>query len=449
MGSWLEELSAQLRALPAGRQAMLGLAALGSLAFFAWITAGATGDEYRALYRGLAEDEAAQVADALAAEKIAYRVSDGGTAILVPAADVAQARMRMAGRSLPSGGGAGFELFDRPAFGVTDFVHRVNYMRAVQGELARSIEQLDAVDRARVQVVVPERGSVLAARERRARASAVLRLVAGRALGEGQVRAVVHLIASSIEDLDPAEVTVVDASGRLLAPLEDGPPGSLASGGAAGYQQRVEEELARGIEEIIEKTTGPGGVIARVRADLDWTETETTQEIFDPDSQVARSEQRSTELSQDGGDVGGVPGLAANSPDASAPLASDGSGGSSRNTETINYEISRTTSRHVVPRGQIQRLSIAVLVADRAEGAEGAEPVAWDADSLTLFEELARQATGFDEKRGDQITVRSAPFRLPETEPMLEPSFWPEWAPLLRLLAKAAFGLLALVMFGR
>ncbi|NNL66649.1 MAG: flagellar M-ring protein FliF, partial [Myxococcales bacterium] len=217
MGSWLENLMRGLQALPPARRALLAVAAGGSLAFFAWLTLSAASPEYRALYRGLAEDEAARVIEGLAAEKIGYEVADAGTTIMVPATEVAEARIRMAGRGLPNGGGAGFELFDRPAFGVTDFVHRVNYLRAVQGELSRSIEQLDPVERARVQVVVPERGSVLASQERAPRASVVVRLIPGQTLAPDQAKAIVHLVASSIENLDPADVTVVDGSGRLLA----------------------------------------------------------------------------------------------------------------------------------------------------------------------------------------------------------------------------------------
>ncbi len=451
MNERLESFLAQLRALPPARRATLAVAAVGSLAFFGWLVFGTTAPEYRALYRGLPEDETARVADALLAEKIEHRIADGGTAVLVKAQEVAEARIRMAGRGLPSGGGAGFELFDRPAFGVTDFVHRVNYLRAVQGELARSIEQLEPVERARVQVVIPERGNVLAIRERVPSASAVLRLKPGRELDPAQVRAVVHLIASGIESLEPKKVTVVDGMGRLLAPLEDAGPGSLATSGVTGYQQRVEKELSERIESILEKTVGPGAVVARVRADVDWTETETTEEVYDPDSQVARSERRSTEHTtpEDLADEGGAPGIATNVPDEAIGSASASASGSSRETETINYEISKSVSRRTVPMGRLQRLSIAVLVADPAPETEGEDPVPWSPEDLGRFEALARQAVGFDEKRGDQITVQSAPFRSPSPVLESEPSFWPQWSPLLVAIARGLFALLALVLFAR
>jgi flagellar M-ring protein FliF len=446
MSNWI----AQLRALPPGRQLLLGVTAALSLAFFFWLAARATTPEYRLLYRGLDPEEAAQVADALRIEKIGYRLEDGGSSFLVPAGEVYEARIRLAGRHLPSGSGAGLELFDRPSFGVTDFVHRVNYARAVQGELARSIEQLRPVQRARVQVSIPERTTVLAARERHPSAAVVLRLRPGAQLEEGQVRAVVHLVASSIESLDPGDVTVVDDSGRLLAPLEDDTPeGSLAPGGAPAYQERLEQELARRVEAMLEKTVGPGGVVARVRAEMDWTERESTEEIYNPDSQVARSEQRSSEETSEA-DVGGVPGVVSNTPGTPAsPSVVDAGATTSRTEETVNYEISKTVNRHVTPMGRIERLSVAVLVADRP-ASSGEEPKPWDAETLALYESLAKQAVGFSEERGDRITVHSAPFRVapPGPEPA-GPWLAPEWVLLLSTLARGAAVLVALLLFAR
>ena len=452
MGEWFDNLFAQLGALSPARRMLLALAAVGSFAFFGWVLFGGAAPEYRAVFRGLPEDEAARVAEALAAERIDYRLADGGTAVLVPAVEVAEARIRLAGRGLPNGGSAGFELFDKPSFGVTDFVHRVNYLRAVQGELARSIEQLDPVERARVQVVIPERRNVLAREQQAPSASVVVRLRPGHEIAPEQVQAVVHLVASGLESLDASNVTVVDGQGRLLAPLDDGMPGSLGATGVSSYQQRIETDLAERIEAILEKTAGPGSVVARVRADLDWTEVETTEETFDPDSQVARSERRSSETNNDeaSGTAGGIPGVAANVPGAEAGPPAEPSISSSRETETINYEISKSVSRRVVPMGQVERLSIAVLVADPApvEGAEEA-PAPWSTEDLSLFEALARQAVGFDANRGDQITVRSAPFHTPDVIPLEDSSFWPQWSPLIVALLRGAIALVALLLFAR
>jgi len=431
MGSWLSDIVAQVRALPRPRQLVLAVAAVGSLSFLAWLSLGMGTDEYRGLYRGLAEEEAARVADALRDENIPYRLEDGGTAIAVPAPQVPEARIRMAGRGLPGGGATGFELFDRPAFGVTDFVHRVNYGRAVQGELARSIEQLEPVLRARVQVVIPERSSVLAARERAPRASVVVKLVPGRQLDATQAKAVVHLVASSVESLDPKDVTLVDQTGRLLSPLGEGGEEQLQVGGApSSYQTRLEADLADRVEAILEPVVGPAGVVARVRAEMDWTRSEVTEERFDPDSQVARSEQRTEERETDPAE-GGVPGVAANTGDAGPAPVLDTPAGSSRVSETYNYEISKVVSHRTTPMGRVQRLSVAVLVdsshgggpaapgtpegtGDGADDGDAAPDRIFTPEQIQRFEELAMQAVGFSEERGDRITVTAAPFRAPE-----------------------------------
>ncbi len=414
MAGFIENITEQIGAMSRGRQLLLAASAVGSVAFFSWIISGANKPDYRALYRGLEDREIARVADGLAREGIPYELADGGTTIQVPAPMIYEARMRMAGQGLPNGGSTGFEIFDKPAFGVTEFVHQVNYARAVQGELSRTIEQLDPVDKARVQVVIPKRRNLVADSDRDPRASVVVKLRPGSELERDQVRAVVFLVASTIESLKTEHITVVDATGRLLAPLGDNPTGQLAAGGAPEYQERVEEELAGRIEALLAKTVGLGQVVAHVRAEMDWTESETTEEAYDPDSQVARSEQRSSEEESDGAAAeGGPAGVVANIPGGAAgggpPVPN-----SRRTSETINFEISKTISRSVTPMGQIKKLAVAVLVGDRPAEAPDAAPVPWPAEELERFEQLAKQVVGFSEERGDQITVTSAPFQKPE-----------------------------------
>jgi flagellar M-ring protein FliF len=457
----LRQLFANLAALSAGRRAVLALTAAGSLAFFAWLVMGAAAPAYQSLFRGLEPEEAAHIVDALAQEKIAYRLEDGGTTILVPALQVQEARIRMASRGLPSGGAAGFELFDKPALGVTDFVQRVNYQRALQGELARTIEHLDPVERAHVQLALPERKGVVADAIRRARASVIVRLKPGRELAKDQVDAVVHLVASSIESLERADVAVVDGTGRLLAPREGESPDLATADGSTSHQGRVEAELAHRIEAMLEKTVGPGGVVARVRAELDWTESSVTEEVFDPEAQVARSEQRSEELTSEGGGgpgtesgVGGVPGVVANDPTSAGAVAGPPDSMSTRKTETINYEISKKVVRSSTPRGQVKRLSIAVLVADPAapvlaDGTIGPLPEPWNQVQLDRFAELARQAVGFDEKRGDRISVLNAPFRGLAAAPLDDGLLALDWLPLAESLLRGGLVLAALLLFAR
>jgi flagellar M-ring protein FliF len=458
MAASLAQLVANLGALSPARRLALALASAGSLAFFAWIVLGASGPSYQALYRGLEAEEAARVVDGLGQEKISYRLEDSGTSVLVPATQVQEARIRLAGRGLPSGGAAGFELFDRPAFGVTDFVHRVNFLRALQGELSRTIEHLDPVERAHVQLALPERGRVLASRDEPARASVIVRLRPGRELASNQVDAIVHLVASSVENLDTRNVAVVDGAGRLLAPRE-GQDGELAGvEGGVAYQQRVEAQLAESVETLLAKTLGAGNVVARVRAEMDWTERQVTEEVFDPESQVARSEQHSTETSQDAAPVGGAPGLVANDPSALPAGGAEAAPSASRESETINYEISKKVLKSSTPRGEVKRLSIAVLVADPvapvADAAAGeapaAAPVPWTPEQIEAFAQLARKAVGFDEKRGDVITVSSAPFRAPDQFiGVEEPSPIRDWLPIVESLVRGAALAVALLLFAR
>jgi len=460
MDEFIRNLIGQIRALPIQRQVVLFATTVGSLSFFLWISLGMGGEDYRPLYRGLDTEEAARIADALRAEKIEYRLDDGATTISVPSSQLPEARIRVAGKGLPGGSANGFELFDRPAFGVTDFVHRVNFLRAIQGELTRSIEQLEPVERARVQVVIPERGSVLAARKRKPSAAVIVRLVPGHELDRIQTKAIVHLVASSVESLAPADVTVIDGAGRLLAPLGDAvQPGTLPTGGAPAHQARVEAELATRIESILEPVVGMGGVVARVSADMDWTETDVTEERFDPDSQIARSESRSDEFEAQPNAEGGAPGIASNTQGtvaAGGGGGEEGQAGSTRVSETFNYEISKTVSHKKTAMGAIKRLSIAVLIdSDRttdtgsADGAGEGGSSGWSPEMLAQFEQLAREAVGYSEKRGDQIVVSAAPFRTPNLEIedgfMLDPYMLGLFAQGLRIAAQ----LLALFLFAR
>ncbi len=426
MPEWLQNLSAQFMTLTPARQATLIMTAVGSLAFFVWVSNGVTSPDFRLLFRGLEDAEMAQVVESLTSERIEYELDEGGSAVLVPASQIHEARMRLAAKGLPSGSSPGFEIFDQGSFGVTDFVQKVNYNRALQGELARTIEQVEGVDKARVALAIPKRKTLLRKDQREATASVVTRLRAGWELDATQVRGIVHLVASSVEGLDVSKVTLVDHRGRLLAPSPDIGMEGAGSGASMAAGKRIEKGLEKQIESILERTVGLGRVVAKVSAELDWTQTEKTEEVFDPDSQIARSTQRDTESSNDGIAEGGVAGIVANTPDVDAtgvgPTGS--SSNSSRSSETINFEISKVVSRHILPSGQIQRLSVAVLVdgkpaaaptgEDGAGGevgeAEQASFAPWSKEELEEFEQLAMRAVGFSAERGDEISVINAPF---------------------------------------
>jgi len=457
---WLANFVKQFSALSAGRQAMLVATTVGSLAFFFWISNGARSADFRLLYRGLDDMEVSQIVDGLTAEGIDFQLAEGGTAVRVPGPRVQEARMRMASRGLPNGSTPGFELFDKGSFGVTDFVQKINFHRALQGELSRTIEQLEGVEKARVQLAIPQRKNLLRKDKRHATASVVTRLRAGWDLDPGQVRGIVHLVASSVEGLEVSRVTLVDNHGRLLAPQADMDLAGRGSSASVGAQRRLESELENQIESILERTVGLGRVVAKVSADLDWTQTERTEETFDPDSQVARSSQTDNEFASESGGEGGVAGIIANSPDITTAAGATSSGTSSnRTSETINYEISKTVSRHILPVGKIQRLSIAVLVdgksiaAPAAEGADGAGGTAfspWEADELKEFEELAKRAVGYSADRGDEISVINAPFIEIDAETVEDGGLLtPDILVLLTSLLHGVAFLIGLVLFSK
>ncbi len=461
MPDWLNGITEQFRQLSPGRQAALVVTALGSLAFFFWMSSGAASSQYRLLFRGLDEAEVAGVVDALAAENIAHRLEEGGTAIHVPAAMVHEARIRVAAKGLPAGKGVGFEIFDKGNFGVTDFVQKVNYKRAMQGELARSVEQIEAVEAARVQIALPEKTVFLRKNQASVTASVVTRLIPGRDLTENQVRGIVHLVASSVEGLQSEHVTVVDNHGRLLAPIGSGPPGPNAPDGALAQQARLEAGLEQQVVSLLERTIGIGNVSAQVTAELDWTKVEQTEERFDPDSQVVRSERLSEDSSTDQlattGAAGGPAGVVANAPDAGA--AGGGAGGresaTNRTTSTINYEINKVVSHTQLPMGTVKRLSVAVLIDGMppaatgdasGEGEGGFRP--WDENAMAQFESLAKAAVGFSEQRGDEFSLINAPFRTIEVE--ATPGWFdPQVTVLITTVLNIVGLLLALAMFGR
>jgi flagellar M-ring protein FliF len=457
MQEWLENIQAQFVAWPLARRAIFVATAAGSLAFFLWIAFGTASTHYALLYRGLAGDEMAEVVKALDAERATYRLTEGGGSIEVASDQVYALRIHLAGQGLPRGGGAGFELFDKSDFGVTDFVHRVNYRRALQGELARSIAELEPVSRARVQIAMPERSVFVGDEARQPSASVVVDLRGGRDLSVEQVRGIVHLVSASVESLAAERVTVVDGRGRLLAPVGESVD-SAQPHGTGEYQERLESELGHRIESILGHAVGAGRVVARVRADLDWTQTEQTEERFDPDQQVERSVQKSTEVDESGRGVGvaeGAPGVASNLPGGRGGpiMGNEGSTQrSSRTDETTNYEIGKTVRRSVGSVGTVKRLTVAILLDGKpavgAGGEEAPEFQPWTADEIANFEQLAKRAVGFDDQRGDQLTIGNAPFRALDVQVEDAPWFGPGSAVLVGAVLRGVLLLLALVAFG-
>jgi flagellar M-ring protein FliF len=424
----LRTLVLQLRdfflALPPARRLtflVLTVAVLGGTAGLAvWVQR----PQYRVLFANLASPDAAAVVEYLKGERIPYRVGEAGTTIEVDAARVYETRLALAGRGVPQGGGVGFEIFDKQTLGMTDFVQRLNYQRALQGELARTISELAAVEAARVHLALPER-SLFVSEERRPSASVVVKLRPGRSLAADQITGVVHLVSASVEGLKPADVTLVDINGQVLThESEDGT--RPAGQGLLAFQREVEQGYAERVESMLERVLGPGHALARVTATLDLAQVEKTEESFDPDRVAVRNERRSRERSTTSV-ASGVPGVTATLTNEPAPAEPAAGPESEREDSSLAYEISRTTSRRIEQMGAIRKLSVAVLIDGTYEGEGSARTfVPRPTEEIDRYRELIKRAVGFNEDRGDEIEVASAPFQsaapveAPESAGMLD-----------------------------
>jgi|Deesub1362A_J573_1020465.scaffolds.fasta_scaffold00398_11 flagellar M-ring protein FliF len=399
--------------------------------------------EYHVLYSNLAETDAGSVVQKLREMKVPYELSGGG--ILVPADRVYDLRLQLAAQGLPQGGVVGFELFDKTDFGTTDFVQKLNYRRALQGELARTIMSLSEVEAARVHLAIPER-TLFMREESRPSASVLVKLKPGRTLTRRQVQGIVHLVSSSVEGLNPEEVTIVDQRGEMLTQRGDDAIGLSSS--QLEYQRSYEKDMESRILNILEPVVGKGKVRAKVAATIDFTRSEKTEERFDPEGQVIISEQRNIEKSTASG-PGGVPGVVSNLPGNIASQVASSSAQSQKKNEVINYEVSKITSHVVSAVGQVKKLSVAVLVdgtytVDEATGERKYTPRS--EEELKHYEELVKRAIGFTEERGDKIRIANMPFEtIPEVEELPEES--KEYLPIVVTVAKYLVPVIAVILF--
>jgi len=403
--------------------AMVAVALL-SLAFFGAIIFQTQSADYRLLFANMASDDGAEIVKWLKDQKIPYRLENEGTAIYVPADQMYEARLQLAGSGLPKGGGVGFEIFDKQSFGMTDFSQRVNYLRALQGELSRTIASLGPVKAARVHLVIPEK-RVFQAQQQQATASVILKLSPGAELSESQILGIRNLVSGSIEGLAAEHVTVVDSSGRILTrPPRDESAGP-ATPGLLEYQVALEKQMEGRAQSLLDSALGIGNSVVRVTANVDFSQQEQTEERYDPDGSVVRSEQTSED--HNGGEVAsGVPGVAANLKGSGKNSATSGS---SHTEGTISYEVSKVVSRKVFPVGTVKNLSVAVMVADRRApvGADGKAPepafIPRPAQEIASLESMVRSALGVDATRGDKFEISSLPFANAfELETPTEPS---------------------------
>ncbi len=399
-----------IRAWPLSRKLALGGAALLSAALFAFIILSASRVDYKPLYRDLPEQEAASVTQWLRENGVSYELKNNGRSIYVPAGKVYETRLQLAGAGLPSRGGVGFEIFDKQNFGVTKFTQKINYQRALQGELARTIASLDAVKSARVHLVMPEK-RLLEEQQQPAKASVVLDLGPGRGLDAGQIQGIVHLVAGSIEGLDKNMVTLVDGRGNTLNQTGSSDPGMAMLPEQLKFKSSLESRLEKRAQALLDRALGSGNAVVKISADLDFTRQSVKSEKYDPDSLVPRSE-KVTESSSGYRKSGGIPGVESNLGDSEEGTTEQIP--STRSSEVVNYEISKTVSRTESPVGKVEKINAAVLVEDpfdpSADGGKGAH-VPMAEKKLESIRKMVSTAVGIDKNRGDRIEVVSMPFK--------------------------------------
>lgn len=403
------------------QRVMIGGLAVATIATFILLVYWLNTPDYRVLYSNLAPEDANRVVGVLDKQKVEYKLTDNGTTVMVPADQVYDQRLKVAGEGAVHGQGIGFEIFDEVQIGQTDFVQRINYQRALQGELSRTITEFPQVDRARVHLVVPHK-SLFIEEQMSPTASVVLKLNEGEKISAGQVSAIVNLVASAVEGMQKSDITVADTEGKLLFEGED--EGSLA--GVTTRQLEYVNELQRSLEKRIQQLLmpmvgGPGKAVARVNADVDFDQSTITREIYDPESAVVRSEQRSEEQTEGRANLeGGVPDPNFRGDGLTGSLSTTNS---TRETRTTNFEINKEEQQIVTSVGELQRLSIAVIVDGTYTKLEDGtrEYQARSEEELQQIRELVQSAVGFESARGDVIEVTNVSFGGPDlfAEPTL------------------------------
>lgn len=413
MPNSLEDIRNSFNQLTTGQKLRLVVAALATLGLVWGMVQYATRIRYDALFTGLSADDAAGVVASLREQNVPYRLSSGGRVIEVPVEQIDELRMGLAGEGIPRGGGVGFEIFDKPAFGLSDFVQNVNYQRALERELGRTIQSLDSVESARVHLALPPE-SVFADEKQEASASVVVRLKGAGSLPADRVRAVAHLVASGVEGLDPARVSVVDSNGRMLLDGESDDNDQSLSATQLDAKQTMEKRIESILVAILEPVVGPGKARARATVQLETSRVERVEERYDPNGAVVRSEQKS-KMRNEGSATGGVPGTESNLP-GGTNVGSASGGKQDSQTSTTNFEINKTISTIAEPRGTLLRQSVAVVIdhgssaTQDANGNEARESVPRSDEEMRKIRDLVRAAVGIDETRGDVLTVENIPF---------------------------------------
>lgn len=420
--------------------------------------------DYRVLFSNYTDRDGGAIVAALQQMNVPYKFSDGGSAILVPESMVHDARLKLASQGLPKGGNVGFELMENQKMGISQFLEQVNFQRALEGELARSIETISSVQSARVHLAIPK-DSVFVRDQQKPTASVVLNLYSSRLLNQQQVSAIIHLVASSVPDLPAQNVTIVDQSGNLLSDTSrQVGPGQL-NPSQLKYVQDLQMDIVKRIESIISPIVGNNNVRAEATADVDFTHVEQAAETYKPNQTADTASVRSMQSSESGNKVGsnasGIPGALSNQPPATAtaPIAAAGPVGANaaasattmiptQKESTINYEVDKTVKYTQQAGGGIKRLAVAVVVNFKHELDKNGKSVSRelnDAEKAQITA-LAKEAMGFNQDRGDTINVVNTPFVSNEKEAVDVP-LWkqPETIEMVKNVLKYIIGGIAIM----
>jgi flagellar M-ring protein FliF len=432
-----------------------GVALILALMIAVWMWSQAP--DYRVLFANYSDRDGGAITASLDQMGVQYRFSEGGSAILVPAEQIHDLRLKLAAQGLPKGGNVGFELMENQKLGVSQFLEQVNYQRSLEGELARSIQSLGSVSTARVHLALPK-PSVFVRDQQKPTASVLLNLQPGRALDQGQVSAIVHLVASSVPELTIGNVTVVDQNGALLSEqASKNVGGKTLDPTQLKYVDQVQDNIIKQVESMIKPLVGEGNVRAQATAEVDFAQVDTAAEMYKPNSppepQAIRSQQ-SSETTGAGGGPSGIPGALSNQPPGvnTAPIdgqppaeVAQATGPTSKNS-TTNFEVDKTIRYEQRPMGGIKRLTVGVVVNYRriVDPATGKVTVrALAANEVAQINELVKQAMGYNQARGDTLNVTNAPFDGVDkpAEAVVEPDWWRDPAnfPLFKDLARYAF----------
>ena len=470
MNKGLSELGRQLlsiwKQLGLNQRVIIVAATLAVLAGIGGIVAWSGRVEYALLFGKLEESEAARVVAALEDAKVRYKIGRGGNSILVAADKVHTMRMQLVSKGIPKGEGVGFEIFDKPNFGISDFVQRANYLRAVQGELARTISQVDMIEHARVMLVMPE-NRLLLDMQKTPTASVFVNVRGNGPLPAQSVSAIRFLVANAVEGLKANNVTIIDNLGNVLA--ENDEKDSLAglSGTQLSARKNLEQYLAKKAEGMLERVLGPGQAVVRVSAEINFDSMSTTEEKFDPESQVVRSSVVNDENLETASPVSAGASASAASPDdgsaassasTNAPAAAVSSSRTRKKVVNNQYEVNKVTSNLVQAAGGLKRVSAAVFVASRMEGVgPDRKPVARSKEEIEKLKRIVQSALGIQEgvegSRKDEIALEEMPFNdsqnLELNQTLKQQETTRLWLEVGKNVLYPVLGLLALVVFWR